>query len=261
MLHKIRIFRAFQRRYSSSVSVDEITKFSGMAPDWWNTKGSMAPLHQMNPVRVAYLRQNVCKEFNVNSLSPRPFTGMRFLDVGCGAGILSESLSRLGANTLGLDASSANIQVAQTHKGTDPSLRTLEYHCTTAEGLVQTNVEPFDVVCALEVIEHVSDPSSFLNSCVSLLKPGGALVLSTINRTYKSYLLTKVAAEYVLGLCPKGTHDWKKYVTPGEIQQILGPQKVLIKGYTGFSYNPFLGRWHLTSDLSVNYGLFAVNKS
>eukprot|EP01114_Cavostelium_apophysatum_P012687 TRINITY_DN2899_c0_g1_i1.p1 TRINITY_DN2899_c0_g1~~TRINITY_DN2899_c0_g1_i1.p1 ORF type:complete len:278 (-),score=28.90 TRINITY_DN2899_c0_g1_i1:862-1695(-) len=252
------------RSVSTTVDPQEIAKFSKIASEWWNADGPMKALHHINPTRVKYIRDRILQATELDSHrsnAARPLEGLNILDLGCGAGILSESLARLGANVTGIDAALENTIVARTHAAYDPLLKDrLQYAHTTAEKLVEEG-RTFDVVCSLEVVEHVSDVSGFVRSCSSLVKPGGKLFLSTLNRTWSSYLLSIVAAEYLLGIVKKGTHDWNKYLTPSELQYLVehnSDGKVRVNNITGFNYNPLLQSSALTSDLSVNYLLSAT---
>lgn len=195
-----------------------------MASQWWDPSGHARPLHLMNPVRVDYIRRQVqAQRINAagssNTSTGRPLRGLDVLDVGCGPGLLSESLARLGGRVLGIDAAAASIAIARSHAALDPDLSSLRYDCCTAESLLGSPANSFDLICALEVVEHVTHPPSFLASLGALLKPGGMLVVSTLNRTRKSYALAIVGAEHVLQWVPVGTHDWSKFVTPAELTQ------------------------------------------
>jgi len=257
----------------SSVDPREVQKFSAMAADWWDMNGRMAPLHRMNPVRLQYMRDNVMKWWDVRN-EITPFEGLRLVDVGCGAGLLTESVARLGANVVGVDASSHSIEMAKVHARTDPvldeALRAgrLQYRHTTAETLLTTEPQSFDIVCAMEIIEHVTDPAAFVKNLVGLLKPGGVLFLSTLNRTLESMALAVIGAEHVLSLVPVGTHDWRKFVTPSELTQYVRqaaaaahpPADVTIRDVTGLRYNPWHRVWHLRpADDRCNYIAFVAS--
>ncbi|KAL6062549.1 Hexaprenyldihydroxybenzoate methyltransferase, mitochondrial [Balamuthia mandrillaris] len=246
---------------SSSVDPEEIRRLSDNPQmQWWNPEGHMKPLHRMNPKRVAYIRLCLSKHHVHNPLSPVPLKGLNIVDVGCGVGLLSESLARLGGNVLGVDASAPNIETAQRHAEGDPLLSTLNYRHTTAEQLVQEQKQ-FDAVCCMEVIEHVNQPDVFLKTLCDLVKPGGSLFLSTINRTMKSYALAILGAEYILGWVPKGTHTWSKFVQPTELAVLLRRHNFTLHEVTGMAYDPLIGQWSVSQDTSVNYLLWASKPS
>ena len=204
---------------NGSVNYDEIKKFSAVGADWWKAESNRGtgPLHSMNPVRCDFIRQTLSKQLSLQSTTPySQMKGLDILDVGCGGGILSEALSRLGANVTSIDPSEQNIAVAARHSRTDPATSTIQYKQTTVEEMALTG-QKFDVVCSLEVIEHVETPLAFVAACSSLVKDGGSLYLSTINRNLKSFGIAIVGAEYVLGMLPPGTHDWHKFLTPDEL--------------------------------------------
>jgi len=240
----------------SSVDKDEISKFSDWAEDWWDPSGPLKPLHQMNPIRVKYIKDRLIKRLESQN---QTLQGLRILDIGCGAGILSESLARLGASVTGIDAAENNIKVASLHAKRDPFLTTskIQYIHDTAESLVEKN-QSFDVVCSLEVIEHVSDVNSFVINCTKLVKPGGFLFISTLNRTLKSYIFGIVAAEYILGLCGVGTHQWQKFVAPEELKELLQEMRWTVEDVSGVMYNPLTSFCSFTTDTSVNYIMCAL---
>jgi ubiquinone biosynthesis O-methyltransferase len=254
----------------TTISKDEVVKFGKLSHNWWNPRGEMKLLHLMNPTRVAYIRRHMCELFRRSQNVARPLTGLRIVDVGCGAGLLSESLARLGGSVLGIDASEENIDTATFHAKNDPLFLDqnsgelcLSYRCTTPEKLLEVESSLFDAVCCLEVVEHVDNVPTFISSLCTLVKPGGALFLSTINRTTLSFLLTIVGAEYLCNWVPRGTHDWTKYLTPEEIIMLLRQQKdsnMHVVNVTGLRYNPFRMSWHETTDLTVNYILCAVKQ-
>ncbi|KAJ7549630.1 hypothetical protein O6H91_07G060900 [Diphasiastrum complanatum] len=205
----------------------------------------------MNPVRLSFIRSALCKKFQ-NSNDPRPLEGLNVIDVGCGGGLLCEPLARMGAQVTGIDAVEKNIIVASLHAAKDPLTSSINYSCSTAEQLVQEQ-QRFDVVTALEVIEHVADPKEFCSSLTSLLKPDGVVVISTINRSISAYGLAIVAAEYILGWLPKGTHDWFKLITPEELALLADHSSLKVQEMAGMVYNPLVGTWSLSDDLNVNY--------
>lgn len=236
----------------SSLKEPELAKFSAIADTWWDSEGPFKPLHKMNPTRLAFLRSTLCRHFRKDPLSARPFEGLRFIDVGCGGGILSEPLTRMGATVTGIDAIEKNIKIARLHANLDPTTSTIEYCCTTAEKLVEEQ-RKFDAVIALEVIEHVADAAEFCKSLSALTAHEGATVVSTINRSMRSYATAIVAAEYLLQWLPKGTHQWSSFLTPEELTMILKRAGVDVKEMAGFVYNPLTGRWSLSDDISVNF--------
>lgn len=239
----------------SSVDEAEIARFAAMADSWWDPLGDFQPLHRLNPVRVDYLRGRVTTHFGGDAKSLTPFAGLSILDIGCGGGLLTEPLARLGARVVGADAGAANIRIAELHAaqaGLD-----IEYRHATAEALVQAG-EKFDVIVNMEVIEHVADVEIFLGACAALLAPGGCMALSTLNRTAKSYMAAIIAAEYLLRWLPRGTHDWQKFVKPSELSRALGNAGMKLTDVQGLGYNPLDKSWSLGRDTSVNYLGFAV---
>ncbi|KAJ3021541.1 hypothetical protein HKX48_008303 [Thoreauomyces humboldtii] len=249
------------RRFASSVDDQEIAKFARAASEWWNPSGEFEMLHRMNPVRVRYVKDLVTSMMHVDPLHDdpaKPFTGLRILDIGCGGGLLSEALARLGAEVVGADAGGDNIAMAKVHALEDPTLaKGLEYRHTTAEQLVLDG-EQFDVVCALEIIEHVVDPKEFTRVCSQLVKPNGLIFFSTINRTPLSYLLTIFMAEKVLRWVPPGTHEHSKYISPEEMKQYLTSADCQPIHTKGMGFNPLTKQWRLLEgtglgDLQMNF--------
>lgn len=238
---------------ASSVDAAEIAKFSRLSDEWWDPKGKMAPLHKINPLRLSYIRDAACRKFERNVKSLNSLSGLRMLDIGCGAGLLCEPFARLGAEVVGVDPSATNISVARLHA--ERAQLSIDYRCTTVEEL--DPLERFDIVLAMEVVEHVVDVGAFLDRCALLLKPGGLMVVSTLNRNWKSFALGIVAAEYVLRWLPRGTHQWDKFVTPEELTQYLARNKLAITEQSGVTYNPLTDRWGLSSDMDVNYMVIA----
>ena len=239
------------RRPPGSVDVEEVARFSALAAEWWKPEGKFGILHHFNPVRLAYIHRFVCAQFQRADGDHRPFTGIDLLDIGCGGGLLSEPAARLGACVTGVDASAANIRAAATHAG-DMGLD-ITYRHGTAEDLAAAGAR-FDVILNMEVIEHTSDPGTFLHNCATMLKPGGIMIIATINRTPVSYLLAIVGAEYVLGWLPRGTHDWCKFVPPQKIIDTLSPLGIqLLEPASGVVYRPLSGTWTLSQNTSVNY--------
>jgi 2-polyprenyl-6-hydroxyphenyl methylase/3-demethylubiquinone-9 3-methyltransferase len=240
---------------STSPSVDpaEVAKFSRLSEEWWDPNGKMAPLHKINPLRLGFIRDAACRKFDRNVRKLGCLSGLRILDIGCGAGLLCEPFSRLGAQVIGIDPSATNIAAAKLHA--DKSHLAIDYRCTTVEEMDVR--ERFDIVLAMEVIEHVTDVGAFLDRCAAMLKPGGLMVISTLNRNLKSFALAIVGAEYVLRWLPRGTHQWDKFVTPDELAHYLERNKLGITEQSGVVYSPFSGRWSLSSDMDVNYMVVA----
>ncbi|XP_050225934.1 ubiquinone biosynthesis O-methyltransferase, mitochondrial [Mercurialis annua] len=245
---------------SSSLKDIEVAKFSAIADTWWDSEGPFKPLHAMNPTRLAFIRSTLCRHFRKDPNLARPFEGLKFIDVGCGGGILSEPLARMGAMVTGVDVVEKNIKIARLHADLDPSTSPTEYCCTTAEILVEEQ-RKFDAVIALEVIEHVADPAEFSKTLAALTHPGGATVISTINRSMRSYATAIVAAEYLLRWLPKGTHQWSSFLTPAELVLILKRASVDVKEMAGFVYNPLTRQWSLSDDISVNFIAFGTKNS
>lgn len=231
----------------SSIATHEIEQFSKVAEHWWDEDGPFKPLHRLNPVRLRYIRDNLLNYFKLTSQSS-PLSGLRVLDIGCGGGLLSEPLARMGANVTAIDASPETIEIAKKH-ATSMGLE-IDYRCIAPESLIN---EQFDVVFALEIVEHVADVAGFLKSCVKLVKPSGVLFLSTLNRTWPSYLAAIVAAENILGWVPKGTHDWDNFLMPSELAQHLRLLGFEFQDLVGLSFNPLKNEWKLSSDLKINY--------
>ena len=246
---------ATQQNAATSASVDpaEVAKFSKLSDEWWDPRGKMAPLHKINPLRLTYIRDAACRKFDRNARSLNCLSGLRMLDIGCGAGLLCEPFTRLGAQVIGIDPSATNIAAARLHA--DKSQLAIDYRCTTVEEM--DTRERFDIVLAMEVVEHVVDVGAFLDRCARMLKPGGLMVVSTLNRNWKSFALGIVAAEYVLRWLPRGTHQWRKFVTPAELAQHLHKNRLEIAEQTGVVYNPLADRWGLSSDMDVNYMVVA----
>ncbi len=234
----------------SSIDVSEIQRFSKISPQWWDENGPFKPLHQLNPTRIKYIRDCLLAHFQRDFSKDKPFEGLSILDIGCGGGLVAEPLTRLGATVTGIDASEQAIEVAMAH-ATLMNLP-ITYYCTSAEDL-SSKGQTFDVVLALEIVEHVADVAGFLTTCTKLVSPGGALILSTLNRTWKSYAVAILGAEYIMGLLPKGTHDWHKFLSPAELATHLRPLGFSFADLKGMSYTPLKDQWHLSMDLNVNY--------
>ena len=238
----------------TTIDQGEIDRFSALAAEWWNPRGKFKPLHKFNPVRLAYIRDKASAHFGRNPKAPKPLQGLRLLDIGCGGGLLSEPMARMGADVLGADASEKNIRIAQTHA--EASGVAVDYRAVTAESLAADG-ETFDIVLNMEVVEHVSDVDFFLKTCASMVRPGGLMVIATINRTLKARALAIFAAENVLRWLPRGTHQYEKLVTPEEIEGPLGASGMVIAERTGVFFHPLSNAWHLSSDMDVNYMLLA----
>jgi 2-polyprenyl-6-hydroxyphenyl methylase / 3-demethylubiquinone-9 3-methyltransferase len=235
----------------SSVDVAEVERFSAMAEAWWDPNGKFAPLHRFNPVRLAFIRDQALLRFGRDGRLRAPFEGLRLLDIGCGGGLLSEPMARLGFDVTGVDASERNIGTAKAHAAQNGLA--IRYLCSTAETLLEEDDEGFDLILNMEVIEHVADPAVFLRDCARLLKPGGLMIVASLNRTAKALALAKIGAEYVLRWLPPGTHDWKKFIRPSEMQAFLREEPVSVEGPFGVSFNPLSWRWSLSGDSDVNY--------
>lgn len=240
---------------SASVDPAEIDKFRAMASEWWSPTGKFAPLHKFNPVRLDYIRQTAIDHFGLDGTSRRPLEGLRLLDAGCGGGLVAEPMARLGASVTAIDAGDANIKAASVHATANGV--TVDYRLGAVEGLIAADEPPFDIVLALEVVEHVMDPAAFLRDCANLVRPGGLLVMATLNRTAKAYALAVVGAEHILRWLPVGTHDWSRFVTPKEAADALSAAGLTPDPAQGVSFNPLTGKWLLGSDTAVNYILTA----
>lgn len=235
----------------TTVNPNEVAKFEAMAAEWWNPKGKFRPLHLMNPCRLDYITSQIAAEYNRDLSQPLPFSGLRILDIGCGGGLLSEPMARLGAEVVGADAAPRNIPVAQVHA--EQSGLVIDYRFTTAEDLAAAG-EQFDVVLNMEVVEHVSDPLVYLTACQQLLKPGGVMLCSTLNRNPKSFVMAIIGAEWVMRWLPKGTHDWAKFITPDELYGFINRAGLTPVDRKGMVFNPVSWTWSLSAkDLSCNY--------
>jgi 2-polyprenyl-6-hydroxyphenyl methylase/3-demethylubiquinone-9 3-methyltransferase len=238
------------RAETASVDPDEIAKFARLADDWWDPQGRFRPLHKFNPVRLAFIRDTLIRHFARDGRSDRPFDGLRLLDIGSGGGLLAEPMARLGAEVVGIDATERNVHVAALHAARMGLA--IDYRHATAEELADDG-ESFDAILNMEVIEHVADVDVFVGACGRLLRPGGAMIVATLNRTLKAFALAIVGAEYVLGWLPRGTHDWNKFVRPSELEVALRHAGLSLRSLTGVVYNPLLDTWRLDRDLGVNY--------
>ncbi|MGH1355188.1 MAG: bifunctional 2-polyprenyl-6-hydroxyphenol methylase/3-demethylubiquinol 3-O-methyltransferase UbiG [Thalassovita sp.] len=235
----------------TTVDPSEVAKFEAMAAEWWDPKGKFKPLHLMNPCRLDYITRQIAGEFGRDLTKPAPFKGLRLLDIGCGGGLLSEPMARLGATVVGADAAAGNIPVAQVHA--EQSGLEIDYRNVTAEEMA-ANGEQFDIVLNMEVVEHVADPLAYLTACHDLLKPGGLMLCSTINRNPKSFAVAIVGAEFVMRWLPKGTHEWNKFITPDELYNLISNAGLTPVDRKGFVFNPISWQWSISDrDLSVNY--------
>ncbi len=243
----------------STVDPADLEKFNRLGDEWWNLSGSMKPLHQLNPLRIAFIRDEIVRHFQTQS-SPRdvrkarPLGGLSLLDIGCGGGLLSEPLARLGAQVTGIDPGADNIAIARRHA--EEQDLTIDYRQTLAEELAATG-ERYDVVTAMEVVEHVTDVEAFIGTCCSLVRPGGLLFAATLNRTLKSFALAIVGAEYVLQWVPRGTHHWEQFVTPDELADAIEAQGLRTHRPIGVVYHPLRRQWSTSADCDVNYMMLA----
>lgn len=243
---------------TGTVDPADVERFSRIADEWWDPKGKFAPLHQLNPVRIGYIRDRAAAHWQRNALSGRPLDGLSLLDIGCGGGLLSEPMTRLGAQVTGVDASGRNISVAALHA--ERQDLSIDYRQGTAEALADSGAQ-FDIVMALEIVEHVADVDLFLHSCGKMVKPGGLLFLSTLNRTAKAWAMAIAGAEYVLGWLPRGTHDWKKFLKPSEAVRGLRSSGIDAQEIVGVVYSPLSRLWSLNkNDLDVNYMLYGIKR-
>ncbi len=237
--------------HASTVDPDEVEKFQAMAAEWWDPDGKFKPLHMLNPCRLDYITRQIAAEFDRDLKEKHPFTELRILDIGCGGGLLTEPMARLGADVVGADAAERNIPVARLHA--EEQGLSVDYRHTTAEALASDG-EEFDVILNMEVVEHVADPLAYLSACHDLLKPGGLMTCSTINRNPKSFAMAIVGAEYIMRWLPKGTHDWSKFITPDELYELMRNAGLDPVDRMGFVFNPVAWSWSLSErDLSVNY--------
>jgi 2-polyprenyl-6-hydroxyphenyl methylase/3-demethylubiquinone-9 3-methyltransferase len=240
----------------TSIDRDEVARFAALADEWWNPRGKMAPLHKFNPVRLGFVRDQACAQFGRDGSALDCLKGLAFLDVGCGGGIVSEPLTRLGGKVTGIDPAEENIAAAKLHA--EKNGLSIDYRATTVEALAETDAA-FDVVIASEVVEHVADLDFFAGRCAALVKPGGLMIVTTINRTLKSFALAIVGAEYVLRWLPVGTHRWEKLVTPGELEAALKAGGLTVVEESGIMYDLFRDEWRRSDDMDVNY-MFAAEK-
>ena len=245
---------AYSPQRPSTIDRAEVERFSALAAEWWDPRGKMAPLHKFNPVRIGYIRDQAAARFGRDRKRLDSMKGLHVLDIGCGGGLLSEPLARLGASVVGVDPSETNVEAARRHA--DLADLPIDYRCTTAEELAETR-ERFDVVLAMEVVEHVADVPLFVESCAKMTRPGGLLIVATINRTLKSFALAIVGAEYILRWLTVGSHRWDKFVTPNELEIAIEQSGLRVMHEQGVIYNLFRDEWQLSADTDVNYMLAA----
>lgn len=238
----------------STIDPAEVERFSALAAEWWNPSGKFRTLHKFNPVRLAYIRDQVAARFGRDPHAARPFDGLRILDIGCGGGLLCEPMARLGAKVVGADASETNIAVARLHAA--ESKVDIDYRATTAEALADAG-ETFDVILNMEVVEHVADVGLFVGKCGEMVRPGGVMFVATINRTLKALGLAILGAEYVLRWLPRGTHQYGKLVRPEELERALTLAGLAVIDRTGVTYSPLSDRWQRSRDMDVNYMVLA----
>lgn len=244
------------RAEGPSIDPADVARFSAQAAEWWDARGPFAPLHKFNPSRLAFVRDRAAERFGRDVRLREPFAGLTLLDVGCGGGLIAEPMRRLGFAVTAVDASAENIGTARVHaqqQGLD-----IAYRAATVEQLEAGGAGPFDVVLTMEVVEHVADPQAFLRACSRLVRPGGMMIVATLNRTLKSLALGKVAAEYLLRWVPAGTHDWNQFLKPDEIRLMLSEEPVAVSGPYGLVYNPLTDRWSESDDAGINYMMVAT---
>ena len=232
----------------NSINKKEIEKFSKMAAEWWDPSGKFKPLHKFNPIRIQYIKENIISNFKLK-IKKKPLDKINILDIGCGGGLLSEPMTRLGANVTGIDASSKNINIAK-HHAKKNNLK-INYICSSPEKLKIK--KKFDVILNMEIIEHVEDIDFFINSCSKLLKKNGLMFVATLNKTLKSYMFAIIGAEYVLRWLPIGTHDWEKFVRPEDLKKILSKNNLKLEKLDGMNFNIIKDEWSMSSDTSINY--------
>ena len=232
----------------SSVNKKEIEKFSKMASEWWDPNGKFKPLHKFNPIRIRYIKENIIQNFKIKN-NKKPLEKINILDIGCGGGLLSEPMQRLGANVTGIDASIKNIKIAKLHA--KKNKLNIKYLCTNPEKLKVK--KKFDVILNMEVVEHVEDVKFFLKTCSKLLKKNGIMFVATINKTLKSYIFAIVGAEYILGWLPIGTHEWEKFIKPEDLKNILKNNNLVLNRLDGMNFNIIKDEWSISKDTSINY--------
>jgi len=236
---------------ASSIDSADVARFSAIAEGWWDPNGKFAPLHRFNPVRLDFIREQALARFGRDPKARKPFEGLKLLDIGCGGGLLCEPMTRLGFSVTGVDASERNIEVAHAHA--EAMGLAIDYRASTAEALLDEPEARFDLVLNMEVVEHVAEPGQYLRDCAGLIKPGGLMIVATLNRTLKALALAKIGAEYVLRWLPPETHDWRKFLKPDEIRGFLDGEPVEVDGPFGVVFNPLSGRWTRSADADINY--------
>ena len=234
---------------STTINKEEIQKFSRLADEWWDVNGKFKPLHMFNPVRIEYITENIKKHYNIKKEEASFLKGLSILDIGCGGGLISEPMARLGAEVTGIDASEKNINIAKLHS--EKSGLKINYFNSSPEKM--NGFEKYDIILNLEIVEHVDNVNLYIQSCYNLLKKNGLMFTATLNRTFISYIKAIVGAEYVLRWLPVGTHDWNKFIKPEELEKILLKEKFSTLDISGLKFNPFLSKWKRSNDLSVNY--------
>ena len=239
---------------TSTIDALEVDRFAALADEWWDPHGPFAPLHKLNPIRLGFIRDQICDRFGRDGLSGKPLQGLEILDAGCGGGLISEPLARMGAVVTGVDAADKNVEAASIHAA--QMGLAIDYREGTVEMLCDQG-RTFDVVLAIEIVEHVADVNLFTQACGSLVKPGGILICSTISRTLKSLALAKIGAEYILRWLPRGTHDWRRFLTPAELSRAFRDAGLVTDAVTGVGFDPVNRDWALTDDLTVNYMITA----
>ncbi|WP_428152711.1 bifunctional 2-polyprenyl-6-hydroxyphenol methylase/3-demethylubiquinol 3-O-methyltransferase UbiG [Brevundimonas sp.] len=240
----------------ASIDPADVARFSAQAAEWWDARGPFAPLHKFNPARLAFIRSRLAERFGRDPKTRDAFAGLSLIDIGCGGGLISEPMRRMGFDVTAVDASSENIGTARAHaaeQGLD-----IAYRAATVEQMEAGGAGPFDVVLVLEIIEHVADPKAFLRTCSRLVAPGGMMIVATLNRTLKSLALGKFAAEYVLRWVPAGTHDWRQFLKPDEIRMMLSEEPVAVTGPFGLNYSPLTDRWSESDDAGINFMMLAT---
>lgn len=243
---------------ASSIDPADVARFSAIAEGWWDPNGKFAPLHRFNPVRLEFIREQALARFGRDAKSRAPFEALSLLDIGCGGGLLCEPMRRLGFAVTGVDASERNIVVAQAHA--EAMGLSIDYRAATAEALLAEGAARFDLVLNMEVVEHVAGPGQYLRDCARLLKPGGLMIVATLNRTLKALALAKIGAEYVLRWLPPETHDWRKFLKPDEIRGFLDGEPVRVDGPFGVVFQPLTGRWTRSADADINYMMTVVRE-